>query len=224
MKSVFGFFAVAVIGSVASADVVSFQFAGVSRGNNVGISANGGSFHNVFAGSVIHNVDGQRTVTFCIDPDQWAQSGTTQFEREALADALSHRGGAQSKAWAIGEMAIAAGPDIWSETADKNLASAFQVAVWEVVMDLDAEIGVGSLNLAGGSFRAAGTNGSSLSSSVSTIVNQLFGSITFDPMKLGKFEAYTNASHQDFMTMVPAPGSMLLSLAALPLVAPRRRR
>ncbi len=224
MKTVCSLITVAVVGSVASADVVSFQFAGVSRGNNVGIAVNGGSYQNVFSGSVIHNIDGQRTVTFCIDPDQYAQKGTTVFERESLADALSHRGGALAKAWAIAEMAHAAGPDIWTETADKNLASAFQIAVWEVVMDLDAEIGLSSLSLSGGAFKAQGTSNSSLSSGVSSIVNQLFGSISFDSMKLGKFEAYTNSAHQDFMTMVPAPGSMLLSLAALPLIATRRRK
>lgn len=223
LKNALGFAVVAFVGAVASADVVSFQFAGVSRGNNIGISTNGGNFTNVFAGSVIHNVDALRTVTFCIDPDQWAQTGTASFERTSLFDALSHRGEYKSKSWAIVDLAAAAGDSIWTESADKNLASAFQIAVWEVVMDFDAEVGAASLNLANGNFRAQGTNASSLSSSVSSIVNNLFAAISFERAAIGNFDAFTNGSHQDFMTKVPAPGTMVLSLAALPLLASRRR-
>ncbi len=209
---------------VASAEPVSLQFGGVAQGRNVGISVNNGSFNNVFSGSVLHLVDGDRTMTYCIDPDQWAQTGTSNFERESLQDGLDHRAQAQDKAWAIAELVNIAGPGIWSESGDQDLASAFQIAVWEIVLDFEALIGGSSLDLGQGNFRAASTNGASLGGSVaqqySTLVNQL----SFDRTPTAYLEAYTNDSHQDFMSQVPTPGPAALGLAALPLIASRRRR
>lgn len=213
----------AIAAAVVSADTVQMQFGGVSRGSNVSIRVNGGSSVNVFAGSVIHNIDTIRTVTYCIDPDQWAANGTNVFEETALEVALSHRSFNADKADAIAKLAKVAGQDIWSETAATDLASAFQLAVWEVVMDYNPGTGVGSLSLGSGNFKAAGTNSASLSGSISTLVAQLFSGMQSASGNPNNFVAYTNRSHQDFMTQVPAPGAAVLALMGLPLLATRKR-
>ncbi|MCL4221317.1 MAG: hypothetical protein KJZ65_08100 [Phycisphaerales bacterium] len=213
----------AIAAAVVSADTVQMQFGGVSRGSNVSIRVNGGSSTNVFAGSVIHNIDTIRTVTYCIDPDQWAAKGTNVFEKTALEVALSHRSFSADKADAIARLAKVAGQDIWSETAANDLASAFQLAVWEVIMDYNPGSGPGVLSLASGNFRAAGVNSSALSGSISSLVAQLFSgmqSVTGNP---NHYVAFTNRSHQDFMTQVPAPGAAVLALMGLPLMATRKR-
>lgn len=215
---------IAGMATFAAADQVSLQFGGVSQGRNVGISTNGGNFHNVYSGSVFHFVDGDRTLTYCIEPDQWAQTGTTNFNREALDDALGHRSNAQDKAMAIAELADVAGAGLWSETGDRDLASAFQIAVWEIVMDFDPSYGVASLDLGQGNFRANGTSGSSLGSSVQQYYNTLVNQLSFGQTSIAGYEAYTNPAHQDFMTQIPTPGPAALGLAALPMIASRRRR
>lgn len=214
---------VAIVAAVASADTVQMHFGGALRGNNVSIRVNGGSSHNVFAGSVIHDIDEVRTVTYCIDPDQWAATGTNIFERTSLDQALSHRSYSDEKASAIAELANLAGQDIWSEAGSRDLASAFQIAVWEVILDYNPGSGASSLNLGWGNFRAAGTNSSALSGSVSSIVNQLFGGLQFGQTNTNHYEAYVNDRHQDFMTQVPAPGAAVLALLGLPLIATRKR-
>ncbi|KAA0217266.1 MAG: hypothetical protein DYG94_01490 [Leptolyngbya sp. PLA3] len=213
----------AIAAAVVSADTVQMQFGGVSRGSNVSIRVNGGSSHNVFAGSVIHNIDTIRTVTYCIDPDQWASTGTNVFEQTALEVALSHRSFNADKADAIARIAKVAGQDIWSETVATDLASAFQLAVWEVVLDYNPGAGAGSLDLGLGNFKAAGVNGSSLSGSISGLVAHLFSGMQSATGNPNNFVAYTNRSHQDFMTQIPAPGAAALALMGLPLLATRKR-
>jgi len=215
---------VAGFASFAGADTVSLQFEGVSQGRNVGIAEHHDDFFNVFAGSVIHNVDGVRAVTYCIDPDQWAQTGTANFERETLESAFSDRSDTEAKAWAVAELADVAGPVIWTESVDRDLASAFQLAIWEIVLDYDSEHGARSLDLRHGSFRAAGTDGSHLSSGVLDNYNDLVGALSFEQTSTGGYEAYTNSRYQDFMGQVPTPGTAVLGLMALPMIASRRRR
>lgn len=214
---------VATLAAAASADPVQMHFGGTLRGNNVSIRVNGGSSYNVFAGSVIHDIDGVRAVTYCIDPDQWAATGTNVFERTSIEQALAHRSYNSEKAWAIAELSSLAGQDIWSETASKDLASAFQIAVWEVILDYTPGMGGSSLNLGAGNFQAAGTNGQALSGSISSIVNQLFGSMQFGQTNTNHYQAFANSRHQDFMTQVPAPGAAALALMGLPLLATRKR-
>jgi len=214
---------VAGLVSIAGADTVSFQFGGVSQGRNAGIAENGGGFYNVYAGSVIHNVDGVRTVTYCIDPDQWAQTATANFERDSLEGAFSHRTDSQAKASAVAELADIAGPSIWSESVDRDLAAAFQLAIWEIVLDYDSVLGASSLDLSEGDFMAAGTGGSSMSSSVRGYYDDLLGDMTFGQTSIAGYEAFTNSVSQDFFTQIPTPGTAVLGLFALPMIASRRR-
>ncbi len=215
---------VAGLASVAAADIVSLEFDGVSRGRNTGIDQNGSGFYNVFAGSVIHNVEGVRTVTYCIDPDQWAQTATANFERDTLEGAFVNRTDSQAKAWAVAELADIAGPSIWTESVDRDLAAAFQIAIWEIVLDYDSVLGGSSLDLGDGDFRAAGTGGSSISSSIMGYYDDLLGAMSFGQTSTAGYEAYTNSASQDFFTQIPTPGTAVLGLLALPMVATRRRR
>lgn len=223
-KKIIGFVACAGFASIAAADQVSFQFQGLGDGRNVRISENGGNYFDVFSGSVIHNVDAMRTVTYCIDPDQWAQTGTMNFQQESLISALDHRSDHESKAWAIAELANAAGPSIWTEGVDRDLASAFQIAVWDIVLDFNPGGGASSLGLTSGNFRAMSTNGSPLSGGVLSYYDSLVGGLAFGHVATGGYTAYTNDAKQDFMSQIPTPGTGILALAGLPLIGSRRRR
>jgi len=212
------------LASIAAAEQVSFQYQSLGEGRNVRISENGGAYFNVFSGSVIHNVDGVRAVTYCIDPDQWAQTGTMNFQQESLVNALDHRSEHQAKAWAIAELANAAGATLWTDDVDNDLASAFQIAVWEIVLDFNSAGGASSLALSSGNFRAMSTNGSPLSGAVQSHFDNLVGGLSFGPVATGGYTAYTNDAKQDFMAQIPTPGTGILALAGLPLIGSRRRR
>jgi hypothetical protein len=223
-SSMIAILAGAALASVAAADQVTLEFQGVASGRNARISAHGSDYVNVFSGSVIHNIDGLRTVTYCIDPDQWAQTGTMNFERHALDDALAHRSENAAKASAIAELSALAGGEIWNDGSDQDLASAYQIAIWEIVLDYDTAGGGSSLDLGHGEFRAMGSDGGALSSGVRSHYDDLVGALTFADHSIAAYEAYTSAGHQDFMTVVPTPGTAFLALAGFPLIGGRRRR
>ncbi len=58
--------------------------------------------------------------------------------------------------------------------ATNEYATAFQLAVWEIVHDFDAGLGLASLNITGGLFRATKTDGSSLSGGVLSHLSTFF--------------------------------------------------
>ncbi|MBZ0171563.1 MAG: hypothetical protein K8E66_04215, partial [Phycisphaerales bacterium] len=186
---------------------------------SVNIDSSGGISGNVFAGSVKHRVDGELLMTYCINPDQWAQGGVKNFDMTTLGSALSFRDDYQAKANVIAELADSVGATLWETDTDKDVAAAFQLSVWEIVKDFDSDLGGASFNFDGGSFRASGKD------SVFDLANNMLSGIGFGRDNDIGYLGYTHDRHQDFMGKdIPAPGALALGLAGIPLLTSRRRR
>lgn len=210
---------VAAISAPALAGPVSFDFEGTVGGRNVSIVTEGGISGNVFAGGIKHLVDGELAITYCIDPEQWAQTGTTTFEQQALARGIRPRAGWSAKAAAIAQVADGIGESLWTTSVDRDVAAAFQLTVWEILKDYNANTGAAGLNFAEGDFTASGD------ASVISRAEGLFASIGANARSVGGgYVAFTHDNHQDMMgKSVPSPASLALAGITLPLFARRRR-
>lgn len=211
----------AIAGSftIAQAGPVLFDFEGTSRGQNVNIAAGDSYEGRVFAGSILHKVDDAMMTTFCIDPDQLAQNGVTNFERVRLDHGLYKRDQATARANVLAELADIAGASIWTSSASTLSAAAFQVAAWEVVGDYDASQGAASFDFSDGFFRGWGND------SVFTAATDLLSQLTFSRTDAEGYDAFIHGTHQDFMgTSVPAPGALALVAAGGVFAVNRRRR
>ncbi|USO00120.1 MAG: hypothetical protein H6810_05510 [Phycisphaeraceae bacterium] len=214
-------FAIVVFAAAGSAFAgpVLFDFEGVGQGRGVYIESDGGHVGNVFAGSVKHKVDGDLLYTYCINPDQGAQTGVRTFERTQIANAISQRPYAQEKAAAIAELADAYGATLFASNASQDMAAAFQVSVWEILKDFDPNAGNASFDFTSGSFRASGN------STIFTQATSMLSALNFNRVDSLGYIAYAHDSYQDFMGQsVPAPGALALSMVGLPLCGSRRRR
>lgn len=216
--------------SAASADVVDVKFIGKGSGQNVHIDLNG-SGKDVFAGQLVHEfsngtglgslLSGQKIV-FCSDLTQTTTSSAATYEVVDVEFTPDPAMGA-SRAQAIYDLYHFAAGSQFDPNATNDFATAFQLAVWEVASDYDANVGLASLNLGSGSFEATYTNGNNFNSTIMNHLNDLFAAIGANAPKSGLF-AVTNDFHQDqLVDGIPAPGPLaLLSLAGL-LVMNRRR-
>lgn len=204
--------------AIAQAGPVLFGFEGVGRGRNINISS-AGEESRVFAGSVMHSVDGALLSTYCIEPDQNAQLGVANFERVTLAGGLLIRSEAAAKSNLLAELADIAGESIWTTSADRTLAAAFQVATWEIVSDFDSSLGAASFDFSAGDFRGWGND------SVFKTAAGLLSQLQFNRADASGYNAYLNDTAQDFMSLeVPAPGVFALAVVGIPTVLSRRRR
>lgn len=216
--------------SAASADVVDVKFIATGKGQNVHIELNGNG-SDVFAGQLVHEFSngtgigsllaGQKVV-FCSDLTQTTTSSAATYQVVDVAFTPDPAMGAP-RAQAIYDLYHFAAGTQFDPNASNDYATAFQLAIWEVAADYDANVGLASLNLGSGSFEATYTNGNSFNSAIMNHLNDLFGAIGTNAPKKGLF-AVTNDFHQDqLVDGIPAPGSIaLLTLAGM--VAMNRRR
>ena len=222
-KSIFALATVASAAAVSQAGPVLFDFEGTSRGKNITISYGDASdpvFEGkVFAGSILHQVDEAMMHTYCIDPEQLAQTGATNFEKATLDRGLLKRSQAQARSNTLAELADLAGPSIWTSNASTLAAAAFQVAAWEVVSDYDASLGASSFDFSDGLFRSWGN------SNVISAASSLLAQLNFDRTDASGYSAFLHGTHQDFMGQaVPGPGALAVAFVGLPLMASRRRK
>ncbi len=212
--------AVLATAAFASADSVTMRFTGSGAGRNVTIRVNGDQ-HNVHAGQLNHEVTARTgptgpalgaLTTYCVDVSEWVSSSNRQYEVTDLTDApvgAGNDGMAQHQADAIGRLyAYANGQQFGTSN---NFAAAFQIAVWEVVSDMDTESS--SLSVGSGDFRAWNLN-----SGTTSYLSTLLGVATSEGLAIdSSLRALTNDGSQDqmFQVVVPLPTTGAMAAAGL---------
>lgn len=201
---------------------VTFEYVGTSRGRNVQITVDSVFSGTVYAGSIMHRVDGQDLLTFCIDPDQAAQNKIANFERTQVWKAIDHYGEGKAKAAAIAELADSIGASLWTTGANQDIAAAFQIAVWEIIKDFSVAAASQEsqwFDLDSGGFKASG------GSSIFKHATNMLSSLSFTRGDGSGYIAYANDKHQDFMgQVIPTPASIALVAAGVPMLVNGRRR
>lgn len=218
--------------SLASADFVDVVFTGTGAGSNVKVSSpvrNG----DVFAGQVrmtLSNSTGVdlngNWIVYCTDLGQNISGGSTTYEVLPVASLPMGGGMGAAKAAAIGDLyAFAAGSQLSNATSNA-LATAFQVAIWEIVHDFDANASGYGLDVTAGSFSATQTNGSALSAAVMGHLASLFAAIgtTSGSTLLGLGHPSAQDQILEVSGFVPGPGVLACGAIGLVLGGARRRR
>ncbi len=216
--------ATSLLASAASADTVQAQFTGTGYGQNVSVSQDSGAnFGNVFAGQLQYTLSSSsgptyylngQWISFCTELGQFTNGNNQLYTVMDVADLpIPGAGMGAAKAGMVAQLFTAAAGSQYS--ASNDLASAFQLAVWEIVNDYDGST-LASMDLGTGIFRGNvnGTIGGMVSTFLSGAFNASSGA---DIIGLG------SETYQDQLIEVPAPGVLAL-LGFAGLSAPRRRR
>jgi hypothetical protein len=218
--------------SLASADFVDVVYAGTGAGSNVKVSSpvrNG----DVFAGQIkmtLSNSTGVdlngNWIAYCTDLGQNVSGGSTTYEVLPVASLPMGGGMGAAKAAAIGDLyAFAAGSQL-TNTTSAALATAFQLAIWEIVHDFDANAAGFGLNVTSGTFSATKTDGSALSAAVMGHLASLFAAIgtTNGATLLGLGHPSAQDQILEVSGFVPGPGVLACSAIGLIIRGARRRR
>lgn len=218
---------------VATADTIDAQYLGTGRGQNVKVTSalfNG----NVFAGQLRHNLTngtGNATSlngewrTYCTDLAQRVSGSGTQYTVVSISMVPESSPMGALKAQAIANMyAFSAGTES-SSSSSNDFATAFQLAVWEIVTDYNPLSLNNGISITAGNFRATKTDNSPLSSSVNSHLSNLFGAITSSVGNVASLSGIASGRAQDQIipTPIPAPATLALASAGLLCLAGRRR-
>lgn len=219
----------------ATANPITVKWEGTNQGSNVKINITGRA-SDVFAGQLRHTftngsgfasgLNGTRR-TFCADLDQHV-GGTSTFTVVAPAQ-LSVRNAplGQARADALADLFFSHYLTASDAAASNDLATAFQILVWEIIYDYDG-LSTASIDLAAGDLRVTRTNGSALSAGVVAQFATLLTSVG-SGVGVGAvgFYAVQSGTKQDQLLyvpgVIPAPGAAA-ALGLAGLVAARRRR
>jgi hypothetical protein len=217
----------------ANADSVDVKFNGVGQGTANWIVINGNAKY-VFAGQLKHelsngvgkgaDLEGEY-VTFCTDLTQNVSGTLKTFAVEDLENMPNSPNvptmGADA-AQAVFDIFKAANAEQMKANADKALATAFQLAVWEIVYDFDASVGNASLDVNNGDFKVtAFQNG--FADNVTTYLSSLLGAVGNGGHGQGIY-GVASGQGQDQLLVVPLPAPLLLTAIGLGGAAIVRRR
>jgi hypothetical protein len=224
--------AVVAAAGLAHADTLSVKYLGTGKGSNVRITTPAGS-SNVFAGQLRHELTGGTGlgslfngtyVTYCSDVDQFVTSTTRTYSVVPLPAVPGTSPMGADKANALTNLYSFAGGSQLLSTATNDFATAFQLAVWEIVHDFNPGTGLASLNITAGSFRAQKTNSTPLASGITTHLSSLFSAAVTTPEGPAvELAGITHATAQDQIVLVPTPGALALAGVGGLLLAKRRR-
>jgi len=166
-------------------------------------------------------------LTYCLTPQERIQTNqglseeyeyVSVFDQQQLIGQDAATAAAREQALAD-VSAAAAGMQLMPS---ENFAIAFQLMVWEIVLDYDAGVGASSLDLTGGTMRSFEADMSALDSEVAMIFDSLRAGIGSSG-NTNAIAAFHHDSFQDQLVFVPTPAAgALLGMAGL--VGTRRRR
>ncbi len=225
------------LASLASADTVNMAFTGVGAGSNVRVNFFGSGNVDVFAGQIAHTITsgtgqaaslvGQR-LTYCGDFEQHVSGSSSVFSVVAPV-ALHVRGEVlgDGRGDAIRQIFNAQGSSAIASNASAEFATAFQLAVWEILYDYNPSVGVASINLTGGNIAFRRTNNQALSSNVVSAFNNIIASIGSGGLSNTVFALESGTRQDQFIygpSIIPTPGTGALALLGAMVTIPRRRR
>ncbi|MBM4109164.1 MAG: hypothetical protein FJ255_10210 [Phycisphaerae bacterium] len=218
------------IAGSADAGLVDVQYTGKGKGSTVKVTF-GSTTKNVFAGQLKHTIMGGlgadavyngEWLTYCSELTQSTSSSVHPFSVVPLSALPGSAPMGAARAAAIFDVYAAAGALPHTSATTDDYATAFQVAIWEIINDFTPEAGAGGLSLATGAFSARKTDGSALPSSIVAITNTLFGAIGTGAS--ANIAGISNGSKQDQIVPIPAPGAAAMAGVGLVLIARRHRR
>lgn len=231
--------ALVALSAVANAETVEMKFTGTGKGTNVKITQNTNTM-TVFAGQLKHTIqngtgaasvlNGNQT-TFCSDIYEVVTSTFKTYDVTALSAVPDTAPMGVDKQNAIIKMYLAYGNSALSSSASNELAAAFQVAIWEIASDFNAAVGLSSLNLTSGNFKASQTSGSAFTGAIATNLTNLFAAAVSTTPSDTVLSVYglRHATAQDQIValqgnvLIPAPGSGLLAGLGILCMSRRRR-
>lgn len=211
-----------------AADVVEMHFAGIGLGQNVRLGLGDASVV-AFAGQLRHEVTGGSPellgaqVTFCTDVYQDVSELSLAYELGSLTDVPNSRPMRPAVAGAVEELYTFAGGRQFDVTGSADFATAFQLALWEVVSDYDSQGGSGSLSLDDGWFSASRANRTALDSGIMGHVGELFGAVG-SGHRSAELVTMRSPDAQDQILVIPAAASSGVFAVGLLVATPRRRR
>ncbi len=221
-------FGVLSLAGAAGAETVHLQYTGTGNGRLIRASVSSMSF-NVFAGRLNHSTvwasGSQRSlVTFSTDLFQSVSGSMSPYTTTSVAQ-LSGNGGltnlGTAKMHAVNDIFAAANGRQY--TLGHDYATAFQVALWEIVYDYNASTPNHGLDVANGTFRAKQIDGTDLSASIREKIAFLFSSVGANANVQGLM-AFRSSGFGDQVTVVPLPTASWLALGGLGLAFAARRR
>lgn len=230
-----GGIALGVAAPALAADTLTLDFDGAGIGRNVKFVYNGGSEKHVFAGQLKWTVvssthsyfnAGDQIRTFCTDIHEYAGDGTFTLGNVADApDSPGIGGMGDTKAAMIAHLYANHYNSVKDTSATQNAASAFQVAIWEIVSeDLDNEFNLGS-----GDFKITSMNSTAkaLAASWLSDIWSLYDDVTneFAGDSFGALMGAMLDGGQDQLVVVPLPAPVMLGgVGLLGLAILRKRR
>jgi len=232
MKSItaIALFAAATASTAFGAATGNVKFDGTGSGQNVKITYNGNT-STVFAGQLKHTLSGatgqyaytnKQWLTYCTDLSQYVTSSAKVYTFDTLPNMPGNAPMGAAKAEAIQNLFNFANGAQVAANITADYATAFQLAVWEIVTDYTGNASLNGLSLNSGNFKAKNTSGNTLSNSITNIFNTLVAGAMNPALTSVQVVGVSSNSYQDQIFQVPAPGS--LALAGLGTLMLTRRR
>lgn len=218
------------LAGVSAADSVTMKRVGYGEGVRAQLTVNGTTFNQLVGASVFQISGGTGIGASMTGVHQGfslaipSPTAPREIDRTYLLSGLSGTWATLTadQSTAVQAAAGAAGSALYTS---RDAAAAFQLALWEITSDF-VPGQASSLNMATGSFRARGLDGSELTVGVSTWLDTLFTAVG-QPAALanGLIGAAPEASGPPpVVIQIPLPSAVWAGLAGLAAIAVARRR
>ncbi|MFZ4575492.1 MAG: hypothetical protein ACOYN0_13935 [Phycisphaerales bacterium] len=225
---------VAALAPSALAQTVDVPVPLQGPGKTVRITTPAGT-STLFAGQLRHtmsNASGNDAwlngpqVTYSLSPLAPLGSGTLSYTVSTVASASFADPFGAAKADAIEQYFNNAQNLMVDPASSPDFAACVQLLIWETMYDYDPFAGPSSVSLTSGSFTAAKSNGTPLSSSFMGIFNSFVGALDALPDAGFRVSALRHEDAAEYVAVhqVPAPGAAVVAgLAGASLIRRRRR-